>query len=285
MRRKMDAALLNSEPDFDKNMLSILGLKPETVSYWTAKCGGLVLDSTNLCESSNGDFIVKFTYKLGKIQNQSVGKVRQNVNNNENTTKSQSVPPGKTTKVKRKFSSRRKRDRERFRRWLEKKKERKIREALNTAIVSTPPSSPKMSNPSPLENLGPPNAEPPEPPVASVSTVTEPVIPDQPAEPAVTPDPAKPHHCSDCERFKLDEEPYADMKYRCEFAICDKTASEVDLKTCTRCYRVAYCSKDHQREDWYLHKQVCSAEHGAEIRKTVEDWQRWKGEPHHHSQS
>ncbi len=59
MPRKMAAQILKSEPNFEQNMHSVLGLKPEIVSYWTAKCGGLVLDSTNLCERSNGDFIVK----------------------------------------------------------------------------------------------------------------------------------------------------------------------------------------------------------------------------------
>ncbi len=277
------AALLKSEPNFEENMHSVLGLKPEIVSYWIAKSGGLVLESTNLCESSNGDFIVKFTYKLA---NQSVGKVRQNVNNKENPTKSHPISPDMPAKVKsakKKSPSRRRRDRERFRKWLERKKEKRTQEVLNSATVSTPsPSRSPKTRPSPV--MSPPEIPgPSQPPVGTDSdaanTLSDQVTPDQSEPEAPSKEPCK---CKDCERFTIDQEPYADLKQQCEWALCDITAADMVLRNCTRCYMAAYCSREHQKEDWYIHKDVCNAEDGAHCRQETEDWRRWKAEAHHH---
>ena len=47
-------------------------------------------------------------------------------------------------------------------------------------------------------------------------------------------------------------------------ALCKKAASEdVKLRGCGGCGEVAYCSVDHQREDWKQHKLTCKQKHKA----------------------
>ncbi len=194
---------------------------------------------------------------------------------------------------KKKSPSRRKRDRDRFRKWLERKKIRKAQVLVNTATVSSPVASPvNTDSPSPART-SPPSPGPPEPvPNTTVSNATVASDPLESEQPAVSPVPVTPVspttercRCKNCQEFNVDEEPYADLKIQCEFTLCDLTSADTELKTCTRCSLVAYCSKEHQREDWRLHKQVCDAEDGIEIRKTIEEWRRWKAEPHHHQHS
>ena len=40
-------------------------------------------------------------------------------------------------------------------------------------------------------------------------------------------------------------------------ATCLKTELEVEIKHCTRCNIITYCSKDCQTEDWKNHKGHC----------------------------
>lgn len=35
------------------------------------------------------------------------------------------------------------------------------------------------------------------------------------------------------------------------------SCSQPGTKTCSRCKKVSYCSKEHQREHWKVHKKVC----------------------------
>eukprot|EP00163_Fabomonas_tropica_P033016 TRINITY_DN850_c0_g1_i1.p2 TRINITY_DN850_c0_g1~~TRINITY_DN850_c0_g1_i1.p2 ORF type:complete len:150 (+),score=0.77 TRINITY_DN850_c0_g1_i1:221-670(+) len=38
-------------------------------------------------------------------------------------------------------------------------------------------------------------------------------------------------------------------------ALCGE--SSANMKVCSRCQTVAYCSKDHQKEHWKVHKSAC----------------------------
>ena len=42
-------------------------------------------------------------------------------------------------------------------------------------------------------------------------------------------------------------------------AVCERThtSTGMALKTCGLCREVHYCSPEHQRQDWPLHKQTC----------------------------
>ena len=47
-------------------------------------------------------------------------------------------------------------------------------------------------------------------------------------------------------------------KYEC--IVCKKTDAEADggkLKSCSRCKRVRYCSRECQVKDWKTHKKFC----------------------------
>ena len=43
-----------------------------------------------------------------------------------------------------------------------------------------------------------------------------------------------------------------------ECAVCGiKKSAETKLMKCARCYSVAYCSKEHQKEHYKIHKVFC----------------------------
>ena len=44
---------------------------------------------------------------------------------------------------------------------------------------------------------------------------------------------------------------------RCGYSECGKVSS--DLKTCSRCHKIAYCCKTCQQKDWRNHKHACAA--------------------------
>ena len=43
------------------------------------------------------------------------------------------------------------------------------------------------------------------------------------------------------------------MKPICNYGYCNYR----DTKYCSRCKTVSYCSKDHQKKDWIIHKLIC----------------------------
>ena len=82
-----------------------------------------------------------------------------------------------------------------------------------------------------------------------------------------------------------DKEPYSDLKDACEWILCRKLATETDLKTCTRCYMVAYCSKECQARDWSVHKDYCKQVDGELVKTKIDAWRRWKAENHFYQPS
>ncbi len=264
------------EQHFEKLIHQNLGLKPDFLDYWSAKCSHYVLDSSGLCEDSSG-FTITLSYKIAN----SGSSNSPNLNPQQATSEPENSP-----RKKKKSPSMKRWDKERFRTWLAKKKLKKTQKVLNTAIIEdTLPSDTQPASSSPTTTVTvppPPTSGPLQSPVTPTPVVSEPVAP-APSDP-VTPV-KEPCKCADCERFTLDEEPYADLKQNCEWALCDVTAGDMVLRNCTRCYLVAYCSREHQKEDWYLHKEVCCAEDGVKCRQEIEEWRRWKAEAHHHQLS
>ena len=50
--------------------------------------------------------------------------------------------------------------------------------------------------------------------------------------------------------------------------VCNETSL---LRECTRCRRVAYCSRDCQRQDWRYHKALCQSSQVADNSGTIMD--------------
>ncbi len=268
------------EQHFEKLTHQKLGLKPDFLDYWMTKCSHYVLDSSRLCEDSSG-FTITLSYKIENFGNSN----SPNLNSQQASSGCENSP-----KRKKKSPSTKKRDIERFRTWLANKKLKKTQKVLNTAIIEdTLPSDTQPASSSPTPMPPPPYQGPLQSPTSAPVPVTpEPADMDPVAPESAAPEPTpvkEPCKCADCERFTFDEEPYADFKQHCEWALCDVTAGDMVLRNCTRCYLVVYCSREHQKEDWYLHKEVCCAEDGVKCRQEIEEWQRWKAEAHHHQLS
>lgn len=49
---------------------------------------------------------------------------------------------------------------------------------------------------------------------------------------------------------------HEEMKY-CDYPDCTSSCHESDLRACSYCYAVYYCSVDHQRLSWKHHKKMC----------------------------
>ena len=45
----------------------------------------------------------------------------------------------------------------------------------------------------------------------------------------------------------------------CGLPSCDITTEDQELKKCSRCHKVAYCSKEHQSQHWREHKRSCTS--------------------------
>ncbi len=187
---------------------------------------------------------------------QSVGKKSETKKNSNHHDQ----PPFGAGK-KRKSPSHRRRDRERFRKFLENKKSA-------AKLKTNSKQIPKSEEPVPTQCPAPVDVSIAvgEPPTVTVTSPLEPLVRpaqntshDTSSSQSDTSSDEEPCTCENCEEFKdnCDKEPYSDLKDACEWILCRKLATETDLKTCTRCNMVAYCSKKCQARDWSVHKDYC----------------------------
>ena len=231
-----------------KTLALNLGLTPDLLKFLHSKVGNQnTLQSTNLVDNFDGSVTITLQF-------------RPSSNKSSDSQNKENTKVGAKPLKKHKTPSQRRRDHARFRKWLERKKERKVQNALNTGIVITPPK--KQS--------------PPPRPATPTSDPSEPVNP--------TPDPpddtagswAELSSYCYCKYFSANREPFSELKQVCALEGCDLTTDQVKLKACTRCLKVAYCSRGHQKQDWTEHKEECDPYDGEAVMEEVRSWRQWK---------
>ncbi len=234
-----------------KTLATNLGLTPDLLKFLNSKVvNQKVLQSTNVLDNVDGS--VTIALHFNSVSNSS--KISQHKGNFNFGTK---------TQKRHKTPSQKRRDRARFRTWLEKKKEKRVQRALNTGIIITPPREQSPQHESPLPSPGP--SEP-------VNSADSP----PPRDPSPPPAADVSRYCY-CKYFHADKEPFSEVKQVCGFERCDLTTEQVKLRACTRCLMVAYCSRDHQKQDWNLqHKDECDPYNGEAVMEEVRSWRQWK---------
>jgi hypothetical protein len=50
--------------------------------------------------------------------------------------------------------------------------------------------------------------------------------------------------------------PRGPLQHRCQLEACHEPSPS--MLRCSGCKVVRYCSKEHQTQDWHLHKSICS---------------------------
>ena len=251
----MDGILPSSD-----NLRKMLGFTPGFTKYLSGIIGGMYLDTKAITES--GHFGEKVTISLTYCT-EDFGKRRENSQKGGKTSPQGGKPPS-TPPRKKKTPSQRRRDRERFRAWVARKKQPKLKS------VKIPPAKPVQCPPPPDVTISPPAVPPPitlAKPAAPVSTVT---LPPQPSEPVTVPSASC--LCDVCVRFE-DKVPLSEELYG-ECHNCGKVATEDQpLKPCAQCLSRAYCSRECQRIAWKSgHKKECDKDFGEKLRRMRESW-------------
>ncbi len=172
-----------------------------------------------------------------------------------------------------KSPSRRCRDQERFRLFLERKKARKVQNAVSkqpsVAAVQCPPPS-ELTVPAHI----PPTITLDKPPTADIPpTATLPQEPDIVSLPSPQNSLGSPCVCEICTVLK-DVEPFSEEYGSCHN--CGKpNTDECHLKPCAQCLGRAYCSRECQRGAWKTkHQAECSKDLGEKIRAVRKNFRR-----------
>ncbi len=236
------------------NLGEKLQLNREFCLFIASKIGERSLEESGFKLRQNGDLTVTLSYKLTKVN--STGHQRT-TNSATSPSKSHCQINKHPVSSKKKTPSRRRRDRERFRAFLERKKQRK------SLQVTTPVSDPVQC--SPPNEVTVTVCDPP------TVTFGEPPTAPTPAEPTVTP----PCTCDVCSVFQ-DIMPFQEEYTACHN--CGKAATEESpLKPCAQCLARAYCTRECQRQAWKAkHKRECDAKLGEQIRRARKTWNNCK---------
>ena len=167
---------------------------------------------------------------------------------------------GKTQKHKRKSPSRQRRDRERLRSFLERKKS-KSNDNIRP-VQCSPPVEISVTVPDP-----PTVTLPSQPPSTAPRT---PVV-DFPVE-SITKYNSYACVCEICKRFNVCDTDPISLQHK-ECGNCGKPGTLMEpLKPCSRCIICAYCSKKCQTVAWPKHKASCSKKTGDEAKELREKW-------------
>ncbi len=286
----------------DENFAKKLQLEcPNFCGFVMEKVNGKRLSTYVLKEKGDGTVSVILTYHVVKNKDQ---PLRRHLENKSSFTKNRSVSQkcDQTTAPirKKKSPSRRRRDKARFREFLEKKRLLKNRKTdLDAKTEISPQNGVSISGP--IAQCTPPDDV--EIPLEVPDTVT--VTAQVPQEPAITPEtdpvidresapavsspvssPVQTCICSVCQPF-VDKDPLVGYYAACDNCDAPNT-EEQPLKPCARCLFRAYCSKKCQKAAWRAHhKEFCTVEAGetAKLLRSTwnnsrEIWLRHKLEPH-----
>ncbi len=184
---------------------------------------------------------------------------------------SQRKPVSNTISRKKKAPSRIKRDRKRFREWLDRRKDQQ-KSRKTSSENKTVSKEPSFAQCSPPEDTTITVCRPES--VTIVKPVSPVVAPPEPAP--VTPAESDIHDshpciCDLCRTF-IDVDPL--KKYYQTCGNCGKPATELQpLKPCSRCLCCAYCGKECQTLSWKSkHKQECSKEIAEQVRAVRTSW-------------
>ena len=284
------------------NLPKILGFTPEFNGYFEALIHGK--DLVNKCVKENGG-IITFTFTFSDQEKVKHDKHVHNggktSKNGGNTTIKQHGSPD-TQKHKKKSPFRRRRDRARLHKFLEKKKhQRQLRSAQPESLTlpqCAPPREQSIqvshSQPLVLATSPPPElptessgddswitvsevelpAKDPSDPVAPLQESTKPVEPmpepnqDIPSKPQANSFTQSPCRCPFCTPVVLTMNP-DELYEECYYCHLSRCEAPNGLKPCSRCLSSAYCSKECQKHDWKKgdHKSMCSEQLGARVRE------------------
>ncbi len=250
----MDASTLHSSD----NLNDILGFSPGFIKYLDELLSGMCLESKFIKDSGmpHRKVTISLTFSVG-------GKTTIGGSRRRQPLAGKASSPETTRKPhtpKKKTPSRIRRDRERFRQFVEKKK-------LNKKSVSKPRSQSKPDFP--VQCQPPPDIEISLPRPSSVTLASQTTV-KLPPKPETAP--PRTCVCDVCRTF-VDKLPFKEELYR-ECHNCGKPNSEdAPLKPCAKCLGRAYCSKECQREAWKgVHKGECDKTLGDQIRGVRESW-------------
>ena len=278
------------------NLIKILGLSPGFTCYLSGLLSGMQLEYKTIKESGHAEKRVTLSLTFSSVSARSnktqIYRRRQNENENETTNKTQSASSQKnrtSPHKKKKSPSRRRRDRNRLLAFLERKKlqlsakhNSQCSPPLDQVITVVDPPTMTIN---PVETqcntsqtvtleLEKPGQD------SDTSWVTE--SEDEAASPTPVP---KECQCPVCKNFDStpnSSEHFSDLT--CAFCSCKP---EGNLRRCTRCLQIAYCSKECQTKDWPNHKKsgLCCEEAAEAVREHQQQWERLKAIKLQHSQT
>ncbi len=281
------------------NLAKILGLSPEFATYLEQEVRGKRLES-KLIQESGQKLSITFTF----------GNKNQNQIDHDQLSRQ---TPTSQKKTKKKSPSRLRRDRERFKKYLERKKQHKQQLSrhkpelnLNSNLPQCPPPPDELvttpCGPEFVLTTSPPPELPPASSDDSWITVSDNSPLDRPSRPselsphssspACVPPPSPDTLGSDrqsptteipsrnecicdlCLRFN-NTDPM--KQYHLECGQCGTPATEAHpLKPCSKCMMCAYCNKECQRKAWPIHKLGCDEAFGIKAREMRSTWETVK---------
>ncbi len=269
------------------------------LEYVAEKINGKDLQSTCIQEKTGGRISVILTYQVPQHVSDDHDKThavaRRHVGNRSNFNVSSPYRLNKSGSKKHKTPSRRKRDRERFHAFVERKKARKRNQkSHDSAELCSPKTVSRVTSPVPVSVEVSPTAtvtheEPAQvSPTVSVTPQEETAGAHETSTDSVS-EPESPLTlciCSVCKHFD-DTDPLLAYYETCDNCGTPNTEDH-PLKPCSRCRFRAYCTKECQKIAWRAHhKAVCTTELGEQARilkncwlKSRGIWQQHMLEPH-----